>query len=71
MAGLGKPVLVFWGENDVLTPTAPNVTRYAAAGFSPRVIAGAGHRPMVEKPAEFVSAVADFAARTRVPAETR
>lgn len=63
LAALGKPVLVVWGETDVLTPTAPNVTRYTAAGMSPRIIAGAGHSPMVEKPAEFVSAIADFVAR--------
>jgi pimeloyl-ACP methyl ester carboxylesterase len=60
LAGLDVPVLVVWGETDVLTPTAPNVTRYGAAGMSPRIIAGAGHSPMVEKPDEFLSAIADF-----------
>lgn len=70
LAGLGKPVLVVWGETDVLTPTSPNVTRYSAAGLSPRIIAGSGHSPMVEKPAEFFSAIGDFVAATR-PARAR
>ncbi len=60
LAGLGKPVLVLWGERDVLTPTQANVDRYRAAGLQPRVIAGSGHSPMVEKPTEFISAVRDF-----------
>lgn len=60
LTDLDKPVLVVWGETDVLTPTAANVTRYAAAGLSPRIIAGAGHSPMVEKPDEFLSAISDF-----------
>lgn len=63
LADLGKPVLVIWGETDVLTPTAPNVTSYTAAGLSPRVIAGSGHSPMVEKPAEFLSAISEFVSR--------
>lgn len=63
LTGLDKPVLVVWGETDVLTPTAPNVTRYSAAGMSPRIIAGAGHSPMVEKPDEFLSAIGEFVSR--------
>jgi pimeloyl-ACP methyl ester carboxylesterase len=70
LAALGKPVLVVWGEADVLTPTAPNVTRYSAAGLPPRIVAGSGHSPMVEKPAEFLSAVTDFVTATR-PAPAR
>ena len=60
LTGLDKPVLVVWGETDVLTPTDPNVTRYLAAGLSPRIIAGSGHSPMVEKPDEFLSAIGEF-----------
>lgn len=60
LAGLGKPVLVLWGDRDVLTPTRANVDRYHAAGLDPVVIAGSGHTPMVEKPAEFLSAVQPF-----------
>lgn len=65
LAALGKPVLVVWGETDVLTPTAPNVTRYSAAGLPPRIIAGSGHSPMVEKPDGFLSAIGEFVAATR------
>ncbi|WNG82222.1 alpha/beta hydrolase [Mycobacterium sp. ITM-2016-00316] len=60
LTDLGKPVLVVWGETDALTPTDPNVTRYSAAGLTPRIIAGAGHSPMVEKPDEFLSAIGEF-----------
>lgn len=60
LAGLGRPVLVVWGEDDVLTPTQPNVARFTEAGLPPTVIAGSGHSPMVEKPDEFVSAITEF-----------
>ena len=60
LADLGRPVLVVWGGGDVLTPTAANVERYTEAGVAPRVIAGSGHSPMVEKPDEFLSAVMEF-----------
>ncbi|HEU0189703.1 MAG TPA: alpha/beta hydrolase [Mycobacterium sp.] len=60
LAGLGKPVLVVWGERDVLGPTQANVDRYRAAGLSPVIIAGSGHSPMIEKPTDFVTAVNAF-----------
>ena len=60
LAGLGKPVLVVWGERDVLTPTAANVERYRNAGLTPTIIPGAGHSPMVEAPGEFVDAITEF-----------
>jgi pimeloyl-ACP methyl ester carboxylesterase len=60
LAGLAKPVLVVWGERDVLTPTAPNVQRYREAGLTPVVIPGVGHSPMVEAPGEFVNAITEF-----------
>jgi 2-succinyl-6-hydroxy-2,4-cyclohexadiene-1-carboxylate synthase len=62
LAALHKPVLVIWGEHDVLTPTAQNVARFRAAGIEPRIISGAGHSPMVEAPDAFVAAVSDFVA---------
>lgn len=67
LVALDKPVLVLWGDQDVLTPTAPNVERYAAAGLPPVVIKGAGHTPMVEQPDQFLAAVTPFV-RTPVPA---
>jgi pimeloyl-ACP methyl ester carboxylesterase len=63
LADLDKPVLVVWGERDVLTPTATNVERYQSAGLTPTVIAGSGHSPMVETPDAFVAAVSDFIER--------
>ncbi|WP_099037769.1 alpha/beta fold hydrolase [Mycobacterium neglectum] len=60
IAGLGQPVLVVWGERDVLTPTAANVERYREAGLTPTVIPGAGHSPNVETPGEFVNAITEF-----------
>jgi pimeloyl-ACP methyl ester carboxylesterase len=60
LAGLAKPVLVVWGERDVLTPTASNVQRYREAGLTPVVIPGVGHSPMVEAPGEFVNAITEF-----------
>lgn len=67
LAALHKPVLVVWGDEDVLTPTAPNVERYTAAGLPPVVINGSGHTPMVEQPDQFLAAVTDFI-KTPAPA---
>ena len=60
IARLEQPVLVVWGERDVLTPTATNVERYREAGLTPVVIRGSGHSPMVEAPGEFVNAITEF-----------
>ncbi|MFI5506412.1 alpha/beta fold hydrolase [Mycobacterium sp. NPDC051804] len=60
IAQLEQPVLVVWGERDVLTPTASNVERYRQAGLTPVVIPGSGHSPMVEEPGEFVNAITEF-----------
>ena len=60
IAQLEQPVLVVWGERDVLTPTAANVERYRQAGLTPVVIPGSGHSPMVEAPGEFVNAITEF-----------
>ena len=60
IAELGQPVLVVWGERDVLTPTAPNVERYREAGLTPTVIPGVGHSPNIEAPGEFVNAITEF-----------
>lgn len=60
LAQLGKPVLVIWGSEDVLTPTAPNVAAYRKAGLDPVIIQGAGHSSQVEKPDEVVSNLVAF-----------
>jgi pimeloyl-ACP methyl ester carboxylesterase len=62
LTGLGKPVLIVWGERDVLTPTLANVERYRNAGLTPTVIPKVGHSPMVEAPGEFVNAITEFIA---------
>lgn len=67
LAALHKPVLVLWGDQDVLTPTAPNVERYTAAGLTPVVIKGSGHSPMVEQPDQFLATVTEFL-KSPVPA---
>lgn len=67
LAALHKPVLVLWGDEDVLTPTAPNVEHYTAAGLPPVVIKGSGHTPMVEQPDQFLAAVTGFI-KTPAPA---
>ncbi|OMC34024.1 alpha/beta hydrolase [Mycobacterium sp. GA-1841] len=67
LAALHKPVLVLWGEHDVLTPTGPNVARYTAAGLPPVIIKNSGHSPMVEQPEQFLAEVTDFV-RSPVPA---
>ncbi len=60
LAALHKPVLVLWGDQDVLTPTAPNVARYTEVGLPPVIIKGSGHSPMVEQPDQFLAAVTPF-----------
>ncbi|OBB26945.1 alpha/beta hydrolase [Mycolicibacterium peregrinum] len=67
LTALHKPVLVLWGDEDVLTPTAPNVERYTAAGLAPVVIKDSGHTPMVEQPDQFLAAVTPFV-KTPAPA---
>lgn len=67
LAALHKPVLVLWGDEDVLTPTAPNVERYTAAGLPPVMIKGSGHTPMVEQPDQFLAEVTGFI-KTPAPA---
>lgn len=62
LVALKKPVLVVWGERDVLTPIASNVDRYRAAGVDPKVIPTSGHTPLVETPDAFVAEIAGFVA---------
>ena len=60
LADLGKPVLVVWGDRDVLTPPEPNLERYREAGFTPQVIAGSGHTPMLERPDDLLAILIPF-----------
>jgi len=57
----GGPALLLWGEADRMVPTAH--AKAYEAGFPKsrlQVIAGAGHSPQVEKPAETAAAIAAF-----------
>ena len=58
------PTLLIWGKQDIVTPPE------AAEGFLSSIRGSeivwfdqCGHAPMIEKPAEFASALADFAER--------
>ena len=65
----GGPSLVLWGENDRMVPRAHGEA-YAKglAGAELRVIAGSGHSPQVERPAETAALINTF---LRPPAATR
>jgi pimeloyl-ACP methyl ester carboxylesterase len=61
---IGVPVLVMVGTHDRLTPTgaAERIAR-AIRGAQLEAIRGAGHMPMLERPAEFNAALRAFLAR--------
>jgi 3-oxoadipate enol-lactonase len=64
-ATLRLPTLVIAGANDGSTP--PDLVRETAdliPGSTLRLIQGAGHLPMAEKPAEFAALLRDFLAAT-------
>ncbi len=57
------PVLILWGEADRLPGTAPETARKlqrSVAGSQLIFIPSAGHCPQVERPGEFVDAIASF-----------
>jgi pimeloyl-ACP methyl ester carboxylesterase len=59
------PTLILWGERDSLLPVRHG-REFARRirGSHLRVIGDAGHLPMVERPAEFNSALLEFLDRT-------
>ena len=62
-AGLRLPTLVIAGANDGTTP--PDLVRETAAlipGHRFHLMRGAGHLPMLERPAEYTALVSDFLA---------
>ena len=63
------PALLLWGEDDRMVPRA-HAEAYARASPTPtlRIIAGAGHSPQVERPAETAALINTF---LRPPAATR
>ncbi|HEX9413078.1 MAG TPA: alpha/beta hydrolase [Ktedonobacterales bacterium] len=56
------PTLIIWGENDRLIPAVYGETLHRLISGSQLVqLAGTGHMPMFELPAQWCQAVADFA----------
>jgi pimeloyl-ACP methyl ester carboxylesterase len=62
LGGIHVPTLVVWGKQDALLPIASG-ERYSKeiAGAKFVVVDQCGHVPPLEKTAEFVAAVEDFA----------
>jgi pimeloyl-ACP methyl ester carboxylesterase len=63
LEGVHVPTLLVWGDRDGVVPRGV-IERYAEALHGAKVeeIRGAGHRPEIENPAEFVRAVENFLA---------
>jgi pimeloyl-ACP methyl ester carboxylesterase len=63
-AALGKPLLAIMGaEEQIASDPREALAAYRAAGAQTKLIAGAGHSPNVEKPAETAALVLAFAPR--------
>jgi pimeloyl-ACP methyl ester carboxylesterase len=63
-ATLGKPLLAIMGaEEQIANDPREALAAYRAAGAQTKLIAGAGHSPNVEKPAETAALVLAFAPR--------
>lgn len=64
LAGLRKPTLIIWGEQDELFPVAVGEQFHASIRDSELVvIKGSGHMPMWEKPDETNRAILEFLGR--------
>lgn len=61
------PTLLIWGESDHLVPLSLGQAMSERLGAPLKVIAGAGHVMMVDKPAAFNKLVSDFLAETMPP----
>jgi pimeloyl-ACP methyl ester carboxylesterase len=72
VAGLGQvdcPTLIVWGDRDsLLPPRHGQVYARRIPGARLHVIEGAGHLPMLERPAQFNRLAQDFLAGRRAPA---
>ena len=67
-ATLGKPLLAIMGaEEQIASDPREALAAYREAGAQTKLIAGAGHSPNVEKPAETSALVLDFAAPQEGP----
>lgn len=65
LSRIQAPVLIIWGEHDTLVPpgTADRLTELIPHAQRV-VVAGAGHKPMLERPAEFNQRVIEFLSST-------
>ncbi|WP_205695585.1 alpha/beta fold hydrolase [Conexibacter sp. SYSU D00693] len=62
---LPLPVAALWGDGDrIVAPGGMDVVRELRPGAATATVPGAGHIPMVERPAAFVAALEDVLART-------
>jgi pimeloyl-ACP methyl ester carboxylesterase len=60
------PTQIVWGEQDRVLPVAYGAAwRRAIIGARLVIVAGAGHLPHVEKPAETAGTITDFIAQPR------
>ncbi|HKT83447.1 MAG TPA: alpha/beta fold hydrolase [Solirubrobacterales bacterium] len=67
-AALGLPLLAIMGaEEQIASDPRAALAAYRAAGAKTRLIAGAGHSPNVEKPAETAALVVGFGAENPAP----
>ncbi len=64
VAATGKPALAIMGaEEQIASDPEQSLAAYRAAGAATKLVAGAGHSPNVEKPAETAGLVLAFGAR--------
>jgi pimeloyl-ACP methyl ester carboxylesterase len=63
LEGIRLPTLIVWGDRDAVVPRGcAEAYQTVIAGSRIAEIAGAGHRPEIENPAQFVRIVEDFLA---------
>jgi pimeloyl-ACP methyl ester carboxylesterase len=67
-SALGVPLLAIMGaEEQIANDPAAALAAYRAAGAQTKLVAGAGHSPNVEKPAETAALVLRFGAENQAP----
>jgi pimeloyl-ACP methyl ester carboxylesterase len=61
VSALDLPILVMWGERDVILPAAHlDAARAALPSARTHLFPGAGHMPQVERAHEFAKLALDF-----------
>jgi pimeloyl-ACP methyl ester carboxylesterase len=69
LGGIEVPVLIVWGEFDMLVPVgdATEYERLIGANARKVIFADTGHVPMIERPTRFNALLAEFLAGDRAP----